>query len=306
MVQFRRLDPLANAGPFQRLQKMPVKSFSLTEAQYNRVVEKRPQLLVTEGEAAVIGVPTLDTLEIHYAFPDAERFHDRFGELFNQIVAASSVAEAPRGVVLPFRDRPNRSSANTVFWGLLMEEGREWVEMSRVAIPEMDEPGESIGEGFRVREATEADRDAIAGIEAEATGKPRLSDTALTYLLEDNRWLRIVEDGNGTRAGFLALRPEPGGWGVIQLVAVRPDHAEALRQPLLDWTTAFLRNNGGRRIRQVVHLDEAPTLSLLRAAGFTAGETGIDYTRTVDQTELKAQLDERKAHGTVVKFGWWR
>ena len=306
MVQFRRLDPLANASPYQRLQKMPVKSFALTEGQYNRVKERRPELIVTEEDWAVIGVPTMDTLEIHYAFPDREKFHDRFGEMFDRLVLASSVEEAPRGVVLPFRDRPNRSMANTVFWGILMAEGREWVEMSRVAVPEMDEPGDSAGEGYRMREATEADRSVIAEIEAEATGKARLTDAAIALLFEDNRWLRIVEDGGGAPVAVVALRSEPGGWGVIQLNAVGPAHQDALRQRLLDWTTAFLRNNGGRRIRQIVHLDDSARLSLLREAGFTPGETGIDYTRTIDQAEIESMLDERKAHGTVVKFGWWR
>jgi hypothetical protein len=305
MVQFRRLDPLANAGPYQRLQKMPVKSFSLTESQYNRVGDRRPGLIVTEGESAVIGLPTLDTLEIHYAFADRENFHDRFGELFNQVVAASSVAEAPRGIVLPFRDRPNRSVANTVFWGLLMAEGREWVEMSRVAIPELDAPVDSFGDGYRVS-TDEPDLATISQIEAAASGREPLSRDAVELLRDDSRWLRVVEDASGAPVAFLALRTEPGGWGVIDHVIIRPEHAEALRQPLLEWTTAFLRNNGGRRIRQLVHLDETVTLNLLRDAGFTAGETGIDYTRTIDQTEVKSMLDERKSHGTVVKFGWWR
>ena len=51
MVQLRRLDPLANKGPYQRLLKTAVKSFTLSEAQYNRVKERRPELIVTEGEA---------------------------------------------------------------------------------------------------------------------------------------------------------------------------------------------------------------------------------------------------------------
>jgi hypothetical protein len=285
---------------------MPVKSFSLTESQYNRVRDNRPGLIVTEGDSAVIGLPTLDTLEIHYAFPDPERFHDRFSDLFNQAVVASSVEEAPRGIVLPFRDRPNRSIANTVFWGLLMQEGREWVEMSRVAIPEIEAPEDSFGDGYKVNAASASDYGAIAEIEAAATGRERLSDGAVALLAEDSRWLTLVTDSGGAPVAFLALRTEPGGWGVIDQAVIRPDKAETLRQPLLDWTTAYLRNNGGRRIRQIVHLEDSATLSLLREAGFTAGETGIDYTRTIDLEALKSMLDERKSHGTVVKFGWWR
>jgi hypothetical protein len=65
---------MANAGPFQRLQRNPVKSVSLSETQYDRVKAKRPPLIVTEGEAAVIGFPLLDLLEVNYAYPDIEMF----------------------------------------------------------------------------------------------------------------------------------------------------------------------------------------------------------------------------------------
>src|SRR5688500_15148728 len=104
MVQFRRLDPLANAGPYQRLMKSPVKSFTLTEAQYEKVSSQRPDLLVTFRESAVIAVPNRDILEIHYAFPDIEQFHDNFGEMFTKTIEGSSREEAPRGVLLGFRD----------------------------------------------------------------------------------------------------------------------------------------------------------------------------------------------------------
>ena len=307
MVQFPRLDPLANASPYERLLKLPVKSFSLSAAQYDRVRARRPELIVDEDEAAVIGVPARDYLEIHYAFPDPPMFHDRFGDLFDRVVAASSKLEAPRGLRLPFRDRPNRSRANTVFWPLALDEGPQWVEMSRVAIPEQPEPGDSLAEGHRVREAGDADRDAVAELEGAASGQPRLSEAAVALLFEDSRWIRVVEDRQGVPVAFVALRTETSGWGIVDLVAIREDSVEALRQPVHDWCVAFLRNNGGRRVRRSVYMDDAPTLALLRAADFAPGETGLDFTRAVDPAELRAKLDERRSHGTVIRFGgFWR
>src|SRR5918997_4746 len=114
MVQFRRLDPLANASPYQRLIKTPVKSLTLTEAQYERLRERNPQLIASQGEASVIAFPNRDYLEIHYGFAEVADFRDGFGELFNRAVGASSKAEAPRGLRISFRDRPNRSLADTV------------------------------------------------------------------------------------------------------------------------------------------------------------------------------------------------
>jgi hypothetical protein len=309
MVMFRRLDPLANAGPYQRLLKSPVKSFTLTEAQYDRLKERRPDLIVTEGEAAVIAHPYRDFLEIHYAFPEVEAFRDRFADLFTRAVGASSKAEAPRGVVLSFRDRPNRSLADTVFWSTALDEGPQWVEMNWVAVPEQPEPEDTVGDGFRVREApggTDADGDAVAAIDAAVAGQPELTRSGLTSIYENARWLRIIDDSSGRPVAFLNLRSEPGGWGIIEQIAVRPELAGQLRDPLLHWTVAFLRNNGGRRLRRKVHLDQAADLSLMRGMGFTAAETGLDYTRPVDADEIKSKIEERQAHGTLIKFGDWR
>ncbi len=305
-MQFRRLDPLANAGPYQRLLKSPVKSFTLNEAQYDRIKERRPELIVTEGEAAVIGHPYRDFLEVHYAFPEFEPFRDRFADLFEQMAAASSKQEAPRGILLSFRDRPNRSMADTVFWSTMLAEGPQWVEMNWIAVPEQPEPSDDLEGGFKVREATAADNDAIVSIEAEATGKAPLSATGLASLQENARWLRLIVDGSGKPVGFIALRSEPGGWGIIEQIALRESVRDALRDPALHWSIAYLRNNGGRRQRRRVYIDDTAELSPLRAAGFTPGEAGLEYTRLVDLNEVKSQIEERQAHGTLIKFGDWR
>jgi hypothetical protein len=306
MVQFRRLDPLANAGPWQRLSKMPVKSFTLTEAQHDRIFANRRDLIADEGDYAVVSMPYLDYLEVHYAFPEAETFRDRFGDLFNRSVNASSKEEAPRGLVLSFRDRPNRNLAQVVFWALALDEGKEWVEMNQVAVPEQPEPDSSFEGGYTVREATQADADAIAGIEAEASGQPRLTPAGVASLFENARWLRLVSAPDGSPVGFFAAHSEPGGWAVIDLIALRGAVRDALREPFLRWTVAFLRNNGGRRQRRRLHMDQTADLALLRGLGFTPGETGLDYTRAVDASEVKAKIEERQSHGTMIKFGDWR
>src|SRR6266700_2675872 len=118
MVQMRRLDPLANAGPYQRLLAAPVKSVSLSEAQFERVRAERPELVLFAGESTILGRPYRDSLEIHYGFPDLEVFRASFATGFERVVGASSKEEAPRGLILRFRDRPNRMSAETIFWPL--------------------------------------------------------------------------------------------------------------------------------------------------------------------------------------------
>ena len=86
----------------------------------------------------------------------------------------------------------------------------------------------------------------------------------------------------------------------------RPDVADALRKPLIEWAIAFLRNNGGRRVRRRAGIDEGAELALLREKGFNPGDTGLDYYRPVDAAEIKSMNDERKAHGSLISFGDWR
>jgi len=305
-MQLRRLDPLAKASPYQRLLKCPVKSVSISEDQYERVRERRPELIVQQGEASVVGFPYRDYLELHYGFPDIESFRGGFVDLVERCAAASGKAEAPRGICLPFRDRPNRTLAEYYFWSLALDEGGQWVEMSWVAVPEQPEPGVTIADSFIVREATDKDRDVIAEIEAEVTGLPRLSEAGVGSIYENARWLRLVTDRQGAPVALLSLRQEPAGWGVIEHALIRPAVIDQLREPLLRWTCAWLRNNGGRRIRKRVSFDDSAEIALLRSLGFAAGETGVDYTRPVEASEVKQQMEERKGTGTIIKFGDWR
>ena len=304
-MQLRRLDPLANAGPYQRLSKNPVKSFTLTQSQYDYLQNERPELVVTAGEGAVIGFPYRDSLDIHYAFPDIEAFRELFPEMFNAVSEASSGQEAPRGAVLRFRDRPNRKLSETVFWSVGLDEGPEWVEMNLVSAPELPEPGSDLAEGYSVREASDKDLEAIADLDG-ANGRPPLTANGLETLARESRTGQLITDASGKAAGFFNLRSEPGGWGILETPVLRPDLREKLAHPVLRWAMAWLRNSGSRRIRQTVLLDDNASLAALRQEGFQPGEQGLTYTRPVDLSEVQNRLDERKAHGSMIRFGNWR
>jgi hypothetical protein len=297
---------MANAGPYQRLLRNPVKSVSLSEAQYDRVKANRPQLIVTEGEAAVIGFPLLDILQVNYAYPDIEMFVERFPAMFEKVVAASSKVEAPRGLVLAFRDRPNRMTADTVFWSMALDQGEQWVEMNLVAVPEQPEPGRDLGGGYELVQAGEGDDDALREVESAATGYPALTAQGLQDVRDNSKLLGLVRSKQGGEAvGLVSLRTEPGGWGVIDLALLR-EGAASQRKALFEWSVAWLRNNGGRRVRKRCGVDDTAELSALKDLGFTPGEAGLYLTRSVDKAEVEAKLAERKAHGTIIKFGDWR
>jgi hypothetical protein len=306
MVQFRRLDPLANAGPWQRAAKRPVKSFTLTEEQFKRIEEQRPGLIVVDGEATVVGRPYRDFLEVHYAFPDVQDFSNRFNDVFDRCTRASSKQEAPRGVIIRFRDRPNRALAVTVFWESALVEGGHWVEMDYLTVPEQDDPGDKIEGGFLVRDATEADRDTVSRLEAEVAGQAPLTPGGVDSLYSESRWLKLVTTSSGVPVGCVALRTESPGWGIIEDIFLLQAVRDQLREPLLRWVMAFLRNNGGRRQRRRAYLDNTEEVALLREIGFTPGETGVDYTRPVDPADVQRKVEERQSHGTMIKFGDWR
>jgi hypothetical protein len=306
MVQFRRLDPLANAGPWQRHMKRAVKTFTLTQDQYTRIEEKRPKLIVMEDERVVVGQPLRDFLVVHYAFPDVPEFSDNFRRMFDACTFASSREEAPRGAILSFRDRPNRARAVTTFWDCALDEAGHWVEMDHLSVPEQDEPGDSIEGGYQVRDATTADRDIVAKLEAEVVGLPQLSAGGVDSLFEDAEWIKLVTTSSGVPVGCLVLRREPGGWGIIDHVFLLNAVRDELREPATRWAIAFLRNNGGRRQRRRVYLDQTEDVALMRALEFSPGETGVDYVRPVEEADVRRIIEDRKSHGTMIKFGDWR
>ena len=306
MVQFRRLDPLANASPWRRHIKRAVKTFTLTEAQYARIEEKRPQLIAMDEDRVVVGQPLRDFLIMHYAFADFPAFSDHFRDLFDRCAYASSKEEAPRGVILSFRDRPNRARAVTIFWECALVEEGHWVEMDHLAVLEQDDPGDSIEGGYKVRDATDTDRDTVAKLEAEVVGLPPLSAGGVDTLYENSDWLKIVTTSSGVPVGCAVLRREPGGWGIIDHVFLLNAVRDQLREPVARWAIAFLRNNGGRRQRRRVYLDQNEDVALMRKLEFTPGETGVDYTRPVDPADVEQRIEERKQHGTIIKFGDWR
>ena len=306
MVQCRRLDPLANAGPWQRHIKRAVKTFTLTEAQYGRIEEKRPELIVMEYDRVMVGQPLRDFLVIHYAYPEVGEFNDHFKQMFDRCAAASSEQEAPRGVILSFRDRPNRGRAETIFWECVLIESGHWVEMDHLSVPEQDAPGDTLEGGFQLRDATDADRDTVSRLEAEVMGLPALTPGGVASLYENSDWIKLVTTSSGVPVGCIVLRREPGGWGITDHVFLLQAVQDQLREPVMRWIVAFLRNNGGRRQRRCVYLDQNEDVALMRSLDFIPGETGVDYTRPVERAVIDQQIEERKQHGTLIKFGSWR
>ena len=224
--------------------------------------------------------------------------------MLEKVVAGSSKAEAPRGLVLSFRDRPNRMTADTVFWSVAMEQGEQWVEMNLVAVPEQPEPSNNLGE-YDVVEVDASNEGAARELEASVTGLAPLSAGGMRSLRQNSRRCASRATGPPVSSSLCCrCAPSPEACG-IDLMLVKHG-ANAVRRPLLGWAIAWLRNNRGRRTRTRVNVDDTAQLTALKDAGFTPGEIGLLFTRTVDKAEIDARMEERKAHGTIIKFGDWR
>src|SRR5690606_10874250 len=102
---------------------------------------------------------------------------------------------------------------------------KHWIEVEYSSIPEMDEPGDQLEHGFTVHAATDADREAIATVEAESTGLPRLSNAGLDSLYESARWLYVVNDASARPVGVVAMRRD-GSWGLVDEVFILPELRE--------------------------------------------------------------------------------
>src|SRR5262249_42988037 len=151
------------------------------------------------------------------------------------------------------------------------------------------EPSNELGE-YEVVEVDGSNEGTVRDLEAAVTGMAPLSAGGMQSLRENSKALRLVRAKSGEAAALLSVRTEPGGWGVIDLMLVR-EGADSVRRPLLDWSIAWLRNNGGRRTRTRVDVDDSAQLSALKDAGFTPGEIGLLFMRTVDKAEMDAKME---------------
>ena len=92
-MQLRRLDPMANAGPHQRLLRNPVKSVSLSEAQYDRVKAAVTRAILDGG----------GQLSHHHGIGSehAPYFREAIGEENWRLLRELKRAMDPRGIMNP-------------------------------------------------------------------------------------------------------------------------------------------------------------------------------------------------------------
>ncbi len=297
MKQLRRLNTAATSDPFLLGQRGLVRSFTLSEEAFRAIERERPDRVVVDGDAVLVGQPHGAVLNLHYAFPDRDAFARQFPEVLRRLLPTVRQEDAPLGFRLRLTDRTNRPYLEPVLFAQAFELSGEWMAMSLAELPDDEGPGEDIADGYKLRPARPEDAESIVELDAVAFLTPVLTTTAVRGQLSDTPALRmLVEKASGRAVGFLRLRLGAPGVGHVANVAVHPElQRRGLGEAMMRWAFAWFRQEGLRRATLTVTVDNGAAIALYRKLGFTQGDVGLDYRRPIDGDEVRQVLEKHRA-----------
>ena len=306
MTEMRRLEPLQKGGVYERGRSSAVRSFDVTKDEVERLQKERPELIVEEEAGVILLSPERDVAWLHYGFGSVDALRQHFRPLLEKLVVALKKGEAPSGILLRFTDQPNRSYVEPVLVESFFELQREWMEMKLIELPDERTPGDEVAPGFVLRLATPEDYDAVADLAREAFAERMQRPFDAAYYAEGDNELRVLaEKKSGRMAGCIGLNRREERTGDIAVVAVHPDcQRRGLGDAMLRWSFARFRQQGKRRARLFVDMENTAAIALYRKLGFAPGQIGLTYRRPTDDKELKAMAQKKK--GTHIVFGNWR
>ncbi|MEX1254431.1 MAG: N-acetyltransferase [Dehalococcoidia bacterium] len=306
MKELKRLAPQATQDPFVKAQRGTLRSVTLSEEAFRILERERPELIVEEGEAVLIGQPRWQRIDVHYAFPERDAFARQFPELFGRLASAAGESDAPLGFRLRLVDRPSLPYIEPVLIALAFELSREWLEMELIELPDNRPSADEIAPGFVLREVRAQDAGEIVQLEELAFPDPSMTVEAVQDTLRSPALYRVLEElATGTLAGSLLAEPRTRSTGHIGAIAVHPHYQRrGLGEAMLRWVLARFREQGLRRATLTVNTDNGAAIALYRKLGFTTGQIGVDYRRPIAEEEVQQVLDKHR--GSVIKFGKWR
>lgn len=297
MKQLRRLNVPTPQDPYLKAQRGALRSMTLSEAEFRTLEKERPNLIVAEQDAMLIGLPHGPNIELHYAFPDRDAFVQHFPDMFQRLVAAVDQEQTPLGFRFRLTERTSRPYLEPVLFAHAFEVIREWMVMELVELPEGVPATDAVAPGYVLRPARPDDAEALAELDAAAFPMPVLSPEVVQDLASQAPALRVLEDVASSRAvGFLRLRHDAPGVGYISDLAIHPDcQRRGLGEATTRWALAWFRQEGLRRAALTVSVDNGPAVALYRKLGFTPQEMGLDYRRPIDEEEVRQVLAKHGA-----------
>jgi ribosomal protein S18 acetylase RimI-like enzyme len=311
MKELRRIEVAPTADAFEKAQRGALRNLALiTGAQLRELERARPDLVVIEGESALIGWPASGAINLQYGYPGHNAFAEQFSPMLQRLLRAVDAAEAPIGVCLRLTERSVRSYVEPVLFANAFELVREFWEMTLAELPDpstgsgqaLRATGDELASGFLLRPARIADAEAIAELDAASFTIPSLTPGVAREQIEQAPVLRVLEDtSSGRTIGYLQLGTKQGGGYVSELVVHAGYQRRGLGEAMLRWALAWFRSQGLTSAALTVTTDNAPAIALYRKLGFAAGDIGLDYRRPIDEDEVRQVLEKGRAEHITVR-----
>lgn len=303
MKQIKRLDVDSGGDPYRKAQRGALRCWTMSEAAFQTLERERPELVIVDGDAVLVGWPRRQRLDLEYAFRDRDAFARQFPAMFGRLLPALRMEEAPLGIRIRLTNRSDRPYVEPLLFAQAFELSREWMEMTLVELPdESGAPGDDVAPGFRLRPATADDAEAIVRLEEACFPNPQLTLEGAREAVRGALLFRLLEEARtGTLAASLLLERR-GSLGYVSTIAVHPDYQRrGLGEALMRWALAWFRSQGLRSAALTVTVGNGPAIALYRKLGFTVTEMGLDYRRPIDEDEVRQVLEKHRAVHISVK-----
>lgn len=303
MKQLKRLD-VTPRDPYKRALKQHLRHVALSAEAFVELQRTHPDHVLVEDDGLLIAQPYQGMIGLQYAFPNSDSFVRLFADMFARLLPALKLDEAPMGIRLRLTDATSRPYVDPILDAHAFEVARDWLRMELSELPDDVAPDDAIADGFVLRDARIEDAEAIAELDAVAFPMSWLTPDVVRDSVEQGPVFRVLEDTAAERViGFLRLRAEGSTEGYISDITIHPDcQRRGLGEAMMRWALARFREDGQRTAALTVSTDNGVAIALYRKLGFTAGETGIDYRRPIDEDEVRQILEKnRTSHITIRK-----
>ena len=273
------------------------------EHDYDALV-RSPRLLSTQcDDGYVLGVPYGRHLRIFYEFDTINHIRLHLTNLLNEMGELATDHSETELMVLDFSDFPHRHYIEPMMIGAGFTSPSEVSVMRCRDMRDQQLP--ELVDGIQVREASDADADAIVQIEQEAAGEGSHAPPLATQFFTDAEWVGLAES-DGSPVGYIQLAAaEKRGVSAEELI-VHPDHDFAdVSRALL--ATAFERSAAANRRAMTLRVaGDSVGDPLLKEFNFRHVTNELTYQRPADPAEVQRRYDDQVT--TYVKVGkiWGR
>ena len=287
----------------ETLATKPLSYRNQPNADFDQLV-RLPRMLSTQcDDGYVIGVPYGRHLRVFYEFDTINHIRMHLTNLLNEMGELANEHSDSELMVIDYTDFPHRHYVEPMLIGA------GFVSPSEVSIMRCRDVREQalpeIAPGIHVRDASEADSDAIVEIEQQAAGDGAHAPPLATRFFADSEWIGIAER-DGSPAGYIQVAPAEKRGIIAEELIVHPD------QDFSEVSSALLAaamQRGAEANRRALTLRVAGDSvgdPLLKKFNFRHITNELTYQRPADPAEVQRIRDDKVT--TFVKVGkiWGR